>query len=186
MTDDPKWFAEYNKRVKNYSSNDFVLLSYDLSEKYKIFQDNWDIQLTIINVTEKNKQMSYNVNVNLDGSIDCNCKDYLYRGKKKNLPCKHILFALNNLCSSFISDLFNFFKNQQNLSKLDVLNIKNKLNESDICILCNESIIEKQHLNAHSVQCIDNKICKFNKENINHNNCHDHCLNKLYNYVVQQ
>ena len=72
-----KWSSDYNKRLNNCYKSDFQIISYDISENHKIFNELWTMELKLLIVSD-----------NVESSI-----------KIPSLYNKRTLFEDINICS---------------------------------------------------------------------------------------
>jgi len=175
LINDKKWIDKYNKKVKSYLESDILILNYDISENHKIFTDIWTVQFTLINAISKSYEI-YKININFDGTISCNCKNYIHRCKDNLLPCTHLLHIVDCIFDKNTNEIELFFKKQYKLNSFDIEYIKNKIQNDNYCLMCCEQISGKNHLDKHMFTTIKTKF------NCNRK-CHNHCLNKLYECV---
>jgi hypothetical protein len=137
----------------------------------------WTIQFNLMNVAGKINNI-YKIYINFDGLISCNCKDFIFRCKKECLPCKHLLHVAQSILNKNDDEIKIFFKTQQKLTYFDIENIKTKIKDNNFCLICCEQINNKNHMDKNMFNTIK---LKFDCNCI----CHNHCLNKLYEYANQ-
>ena len=127
-----KWNSDYEKRLKNCYESDFQIISYDISENHKTFNELWILEFKLLNVTNnKTPTEIYNIHVNFNGSLSCSCKDYIIRCKSNGLPCKHLLHIMDCICDIQDDDLKSFFFEKKILNHFDIENIKLKLQQKN-------------------------------------------------------
>ena len=180
---DKKWTSEYNKRLNNCCESDFQIISYDISENHKIFNELWTLELKLLNVFDnKIKSDIYDIHINFDGSISCNCKDYIFRCKSNGLPCKHIIHIMNCICDKQYDEIKYCFQKKKYLTEFDINNIKLKLQQKNYCLLCCETINEKNYLDKYMFETMVNHFKSKCTKSV-FCDCHNNCLTKLYEYV---
>lgn len=133
---------------------------------------------------------SYIVTIDtLTRKLKCNCKDFIFRCKSKNIVCKHISFIVfryskiysnNYIDSKVLSDIelatiISFLNDNQLLNKYtldDAFNNIDKLKDNDQeCPICCEILSYKSNKTNYIVSC---PKCK--------NVVHEECIRKWLNY----
>lgn len=173
------------KRLVNMQS-DFMLCVHKECSKYlKKFTESWIYKIYMLGSTDKNKTKKqyikpYEITINLDGNIICDCPDFLFQAKKHNIVCKHILFILNfdeNINIDFL--LNNNFKLEKKMLN-DLINI---LDDSFNCELCNKKVLYNSHIINYNNT--NNDEIKFLDYKIDKSKCHNECIQLLESKIFQ-
>lgn len=156
-----------------------------------IKDNNNSIDIHMLGQQNGNKpRSSYKVTIDtLTRKLKCNCKDFIFRCKTKNIVCKHISFIVfryskiysnNYIDTKVLSDIelstiISFLKDNQLLNKYtldDAFNNIDKLKDEDQeCPICCETLSYKIEETNDIVSC---PKCK--------NVVHEECIRKWLNY----
>jgi hypothetical protein len=186
---DPNEITNLIETVKNDYQSDIILsLFTNLANKMYLVdhrEDSFNIEIDLLGSKKSSlKREKYTIIFNKSqADFTCNCKDFVYRAKSRDIVCKHITFIICKVLGIYDHIFFETKKLSQDYQKrmtrviggLGIWNnneisvkhlnsefIKNtvrKLNTEDLCPICCDTFGDKEIISCPSCHQFVHKSC---------------------------
>ena len=137
LSNPPQNLIDLINQIRDVNKNQYFILSTLRNEENKILLENYtkntnnikkNINIEGIFFVKSETERIYEIKVykhgmNEKGSFSCNCPDYKFNSKKKNIVCKHICYIVCNVAKIF--DLSYFENKQLTLNQFNILTQQN-------------------------------------------------------------